>query len=402
MSVDSTQGWEADLDGTLTSGDDTAESGAGGGIMAVWTQDRVSKINQLAQASYSNQSAYSVPNGVIDTEGWQIGFSNHEQHHGINVVGTAIGVGGSPLSGEARVDAGDSTVSSRAVTGAFVMSATAPPGVESGDTESTTSYDFKFVPSIAGVNYTATDIGANYTAGPFQYGAVEGTVTDYNGNVVSDAKVSGSGALTKTAADGTYKLLAPGGTTVPLEAVGDTDSRTPNGGQSITVDWQYAQLKVRVVTPDLDPVSGTPVTINGRDYLTDENGEVTLNTAAIGDYDIDVDDGVETATVSVSGQGNQHEKQFGDTYAAARVILSDQGSRQDIAAIPLAFENGVSAESGSDGEAAVVTPDAGETTVVIDPAGERYNTTEVEVSLTKGSTVEKQVRLEQDVTIGGN
>jgi hypothetical protein len=382
--------------------DSSVKGGAGGGVMPVWKASRSTKINNLATAAFTNNSSFAVPKAFVATGGWDAGGISNEKNSGVWALGQALATDSKPLSGTASIEAGGSRVESASIEGSFAISAPAPTGVKQGADSSIREYDFKFEPSGVGLALVQSKIGAGYDAGVFQYGRVTGTVTDYNGNPVGDALVSGAGAAAKTAADGSYTLEAPGGTTFTLEAVGTSKDYTPSAGQEIAADWQFARLQVQVVTPDLDPVIGVPVTINDTDYVTDADGKVTIDTASIQSYDISLDDGVASDSLTVSSQGSENTTQFGDSYAAARVVVTDSVSRREVASIPVQFSEGVSAESDSTGTAAVVTPDASETTVTIDPAGERYNTTEVEVSLTKGSTVEKTVRLEQDVTIGGN
>jgi hypothetical protein len=394
--------YDATVERSYNAVDNSAEDGDGGGTMAVWKQSRVNLLRDVAGGNFNNNSSFDVPPGFIDSvNNYDTTWSNSEKMCGVNARGTVVGPEGKPQQGTSRMLSGESTVTSKTSSGSFILSAHPPAGVSSGSSESASSYDYEFAPSNDGLNVSAENIGVSYDAGLVQYGSITGQVTDYHGNVVSDVRVSGSGNATKTDGNGVYSLLAPGNTTVSLNAIGTTTNYTPPAGQKITADWQYSRLQVRVITSDLDPVEGVKVTINGVGYQTDANGEVTIDTAPLKQYDIDVAGGG-SDSVDITTQGSENVSEFGKTHAGARLILTEAATGRDVGGVPVSFSNGLSAVSGAGGKAAVTTPDAAETTVTVDPVGERYKTVDVDVSLTDGETVEKTVELEKDVTIGGN
>lgn len=324
----------------------------------------------------------------IDKTYWSESGSNgfRTETLGINASGGALAADGSALSGKAQIIINDSVSSSKAVKGPFRISSPPPPGVESGTDSTSPEVDFKFIPSSSGISKLDTDVGLSYDAGTFQYGEVTGKVTDYEGSPISGAAVFGEGQGTSTNPKGKYSIAAPGGTTVNLESLNRTvtDTITPNGGQSVTVNFQFSRLVIKVVDPELNPMVGTPVKINGDNYETNDDGIVTLDRAGIKTHNV-VIDGDEEISPTIGSQGVLVEEQFGDSLSGYRVALSESETDLPIQGTTVGFKDvGVSSQTDNNGRASAIVDVEGEREVELGRSDRRYETKTVTVVVKNG------------------
>jgi len=383
-----------------------AAAGSGGGNLSIWTEDRQTQLRSLyGGGAVNNNSSFGTPSGVVDytNSGWSTRFDSggSEGFHGVSVSGVPLDADGSPISGTAQlIDSATGTVLSETnVGGYFTISAQPPSPIILGtDGGSQASYTFAFAPSISAINYTQDGISTRETITPFQYGSVEGSVTDYNGNSVSGVAVFGSGQATQTDSDGNYEIAAPGGTGVELSAVGSTQTVTPSGGQTITVDFQYARLEVQVVTPEYEPVVGANVQIGQDTYETDEDGKVVVDPAEIVAYDVLVS-GELYQQADIQQQGDLYQLTFGDEGDKAGVKLRciDGKTGQKVRDLDGLFpEQGLRALSNSDGVLSLFTDDPEALGLVLASDDRRYRRRDYEIELQGGQTAEGRVELERE------
>lgn len=395
MGYSSTTGFQNDEDHALTGLSSGAEAGSGGGVMAIWNESRQTKLNQFGSAEFTNNSSFGIPAAYLDTTGFQTGFPNGEHFMGVNAMGQAFAADGKPLSGEATLET-DEVAYGGAASGLFVISAPPAAGVTTGaDVTSSDQYDFRFSPSVAGVDYYQENVGASFDAGTFQYGEVAGTVTDYDGNVVEGAVIAGEGAATKTGPDGAYQIVAPGGTQVTLYGVGHEKTKTPSAGQTITVDWQYARLIVEVVTPDLEPVAGVPVQIGQESYTTNDDGQVVIENALVTTYDVVVSD-TYSDQAAIQQEGDRYVLRFGDSGRGGvdlRVVDAATGDPiRDLPGILGGTEN--RAKSNRAGRLRIVTDALDDGELLVGAGDPRYEAASFDVTVSEGETVAGRLELE--------
>jgi len=367
-------------------------------------------INKTSDVNYQDDVSQTSPPGeilegpggpTIVWEGVIIGTDavnyNDNKNQGTSAVGTFLDASGDLLSGTARIETDTAVVSSRDVAGRVKISTGPPPGVLSGVTAVSVEYNFRFIPSISGVEYFEEDIPTEYDAGTIQYGEVSGTITDYSGEPIEGQNVIGSGLVSRTDESGNYSLSAPGGGTITLQAIGTTDSFSPAGGQTVTADFQSARLEIEVLTPELNPVSGANVRVGDSDYQTDENGKVIIDPAFITEYQVLVSNRI-LRSANIQQQGDLYNLTIGgegnDIGATIRVIDGKTGER--VREVPCEMpESGVRASSGVEGVARVFSESPQEGAVVIGEGDQRYVTQTIPIDLDAGDELDDRIVLER-------
>lgn len=276
---------DADIEKNISSTDSNAESGSGGGTMDVWFESRQNKLTKLAVGSFTNKSKFKIPAAITisSTNPYDTAFPDSEKNLGNYVKGSAFDVNKDPLGGFASIEDEDGIVSESLITGYFVINTSPGSGVTSGSSGGSGGYNFRFSPSFAGADFFKEDIGTSYDAGDIEYGSVTGTVTDYQGDVVTGVDVSfkSDNFGVSTDDNGDYEIKAPGGPqkTLLIAEGAIEEVVTISAYSSSTVDLQFAGLKLVGTLPNGDPVENMPLKIgvNGDPQRTDENGETTFN-----------------------------------------------------------------------------------------------------------------------------
>jgi hypothetical protein len=302
MGVNATQQFDTETDLT-TESPGGASDGVGGGTMDVWQETRVTKLNQLAASTFTNNSSFSIPSAVVDTQQFDTAFDSNEKFAGVNALGTALDGDEKPLAGKASIEAAGVAFEKQSVSGSFLIAAAPPVGVTAGQDTSLDEYDFRFTPSFAAIDYYEAAIPYHYEAGTIEYGTVEGYVYDYNGNPVPDHNVRGEGDADITDSAGFYQFLAPGGNAVTLQTLYQTYSEefTPQAGQTLQQDFTFPMLQVTVLDANYDPIEGAPVEVLGDVYHSNEGGQVKLPQVELGEHTVVVQD-YWTADITVDSQ----------------------------------------------------------------------------------------------------
>lgn len=364
-----------------------AESGSGGDVMSYWSQSRVEILQSIRGISFTNNSSFPIPKGVTGKSGFDIDFdSGGEARAGVAAEGKALDASGLPLSGDAVIKIGGEEKSRAVSSGQFTVTANPPRGVTSGSNTERQKVDFLFSPSSAGISNSFDDIGSYKNVGTFQYGEIKGKVTDYEGNPVSGAAVFGEGEGATTNSSGEYSIAAPGGTQVDLTSLDKTETvtKTPSAGSTITVDFQFSRLVVKVVDPELNPMVGTPVKINGDNYETNDEGRVVLERAGIKTHNVVVD-GEEEISPTVSQQGELVEEQFGDAFSGYRIALREDSTDLPIQSTTVAFiSGGIASQTNGNGRASTLVNTEGEKEVELGTGDRRYETKTVTVTVKNG------------------
>lgn len=392
-------GFESDTDESLAAPGAGPESGDGGGTMSVWEKTRVPKLKALSGKTFTNNSNFSIPPGIVnyDNQPFEQAWDQQEEKVGVRVSGQSLDENNKPMSGTVKLEQGGVVQTERDIAGNFQIAAEAPAGVVLGDDLGLGTYDFRFSPPFAALDYFKGGIGVHYDAGNIKYGAIAGTVTDYAGDPVDGALIAGEGEATKTDAAGSYTFRAPGGVNVTLSGVGTTKSTQTTGGTTQTVNWQYGRLVVEVLTPStLEPVAGAPVQIGQESYTTDEQGQAVVDPAPVATYSVLVSDqyGEE---VTLQQEGDLLELRMGDESDKAGVDLRvvDAETGAPITGLPGLFPTVESrAASNVGGRLRVFTDDPTEDELVIGRNDIRYQAQHYNISLTAGDTVEGRVELE--------
>ena len=391
-------GMDAEYDYGHSAVDPSASTGTGGGVMSIWGKDRLTKLKNLATGSFVNNSAYSVPAGFADsaTYSMDVPFDQNEEVHGVSATGFASDGDGLPLSGTVTIEAAGVVFAEESAAGQFIINAEPPVGIVLGTDVENDEYDFRFSPANDGLDFYEQGIGLQPSEFEIAYGNIQGTVTNYAGEPVSNVAVSGAGTATQTDENGFYRLVAPGGTDVGLAALSRVKQVQPAAGSSLTVDWQYARLRISVVTPDLDPVVGANVQVGQDTYQTNGDGQVVVDPAEITKYEILISDTV-YREADIQQEGDLYELRAGNEQdkAGVKIRLVDSKTGDPVRDLPAVFtEQGVRARSDSDGVLSLFTDDPEMLSLTLAPDDRRYVTTEYELDLTDGNTVEGRVEID--------
>lgn len=295
-----------------------AKSGVGGDDLTAWTESRTSQFKTLVTTTYNTQSEYEIGNGVasVNSRNFDITWEQGDLGNGIFVEGTATDNNGKPLSGNAKIISNGKIIGEDFSSGPIAVTAPPPTGVYIGEDSESSTVDFRFSPSIDGIDYIQDNIGLVPNLIEVQYGQIEGTITDVDGNAVPDVQVQGSGAATVTTENGFYEFLCPAGVDTTLLSLGRSATKEINitNEENRTVDWAFPGIRVRVLDPDLEPVENAPVFIGDSTYYTDQNGEVKISQALMTRYPIVVMEYYQ-AEVELDEEGRLYRLQLGSNSA---------------------------------------------------------------------------------------
>jgi len=364
-----------------------AISGSVSPDMEVWTLDRLTILERLGVGDVTDNSSYGIPEGVVGDSGWDYNITDGgDEFHGVSAQGAALSADGGPLTGDVTLEVAGKVESDEYAKGSFVVTAPPPLGVYVGASAGLDQYNLRFSPSSEGLDYFKENIGLSYNAGRFQYGRIAGEVTDYYGNAVQGEPVIGQGDTATTDENGRYSFLAPGGVTTTLASLEQSaeEQFTAQSGTTLTVDWQFPRLSVRVLNADLNPVENAPVFVNGEVHHTDESGVVELEQAPLGSYEVVAMDEF-TKSVNLEQQGIDRVITFGqdETRAGLRLTLYDKTTGEEIAGLPAIEAEGIRSLSNADGVLDLIDTVPREFTVTIGAGDRRYR--EVEVTADVGS-----------------
>ena len=378
--------------------------------LEIWTADRITKLEELAGKTFVNNSSFTMPAGVV-TNGFEVPWQNGEKKHGINVTMLPLSPEGKPLSGTAKITAGATELLSKNTTGGFILSGPPLPGVLIGNSVERSLISFTFQPSVPAIS-VQEDFGGRANLGTVKYAKLDGTVTDYTGNPVSNIAVSGPGSADVTDSSGRYELLAPGGTSVTMSALGGTYefTLTPGAGETLTQDIQYPQLTIRVLDADYNPVENAPVKIDGQTYETNASGEVNIPDAVLKSYDVKVMEFFE-GTVDVPEAAKEFKfsvapgQSLGDTTTGGiggiKIKAVDARSGRPISDISVEEVNtGSTSASNAKGVAKVLTSEVGnDVDIRVGTDDDRYRPAAVEGTLPDGSMLEVELEIEEQTQV---
>jgi hypothetical protein len=363
-------------------GEEAGAKGGGTGTLEVFTLDLQTQRDRLLVAPMTeNLAEFDLPKGVT-TGGFPHSFLGEM---GSRASGTFLDVDGGPLTGTMQVVSGDDVLYENSVNGTFVINADPPPGVLQGADAGSSSRDLLFSPAIAGVAYIHKGLTLTEDVGTTQYGRVQGSVTDYNGNPVEASAVSGTGYGTATDENGNFALVAPGGESVTFAALDGTVSQDVGvvAGDTVQTSFTYPQLTVEVVDAGYAPIEGAPVRVNDTKYKTDDKGRIELPQTPLGTYDIKVMD-YYTGTFDIDTQGEEFYYKLGpdaseiewdgveEGIGGIRIKCIDTNTKRPVRDVGAEDESsGTTATSGKDGVCKLLTPDTGDTINVLLATGDR-------------------------------
>lgn len=356
-----------------------AENGEGGDVMESWSDPRNGQFNNLVSTTYENNSDFEIGLGVTGSiprpfnSGWEEGDTGN----GIRVEGSATDDEGLPLSGDAQIVTGGNIIGEATSSGPITVTAPPPSGVYFGSTGESSSVDFVFSPSVDGINYVQENIGLKPSTVTVQYGRINGTVEDVEGNPVSDIQVQSSGAAASTDSEGYYEFLCPAGVQTSLLSLKRSFAKDIEIDPEETeeVNWQFPGIRVRVYGPDLEPIENSPVYIGDSSYRTDSKGEVLITQALMAEYQIVVMDHFETY-IDLEEEGRLYRTQLGsgssdftdpdtgnpaDDIPGVRVKAKDSYDQSSISKADVVIPaSGVVTYTNSEGRATVLSPESGE------------------------------------------
>jgi hypothetical protein len=393
---------------TSVSNEDGADlSGDGGGALPIFKDDRSTQLDKIDRTSAPlvNEGEYEFPNALLaHSPAYDVSPSqgNGERFTGTSIYGSAFGADGNGLSGEARIKRGDTIVEEQEVSlGQFSVTASPPDNIPSGnDVIVLGPLSGEFKPS-SGVPSTVSDLQTGGTEILAIYGVLKGTVTDYNGNPVNNVKVSGNGFPTNTDRSGNYRLNAPGGVGVTLEAIGIETTINIQEGQEETFNIQYSGLEVKVESPSGRGLVNAPVSLGGKFNRTDDEGKVLFERAPITSSEvISAYEQVENQ-VTTAGQGELKQSTISAGVAIIGQALDDNRavSNVDVRLVDEQGEEYVarSTEGGNFGIGAI---SSGNITLVVSRDDRRYAPTEKEYDISQGEEIEEDPKLVRERNVG--
>ena len=412
MSVTSTEGYAVEQDEPLESVDPEAESGSGGETLGIWTSTREEKLGRLATASYSNESEFGVPAGVVDTNGYEYSWKTQESKLGIQVGGLALDNEGRPLAGTATLEASGVVIGEKSVAGSFAVNSQPPVGVRAGQSLQGDTYNFRFSPSTTGLDFFVENVPFVYNTGTFQYGKISGTVSTLEGEPVKGESVSGEGASTLTNADGEWSFVAPGGSPATLKTLkGSYEFEVdPSPGEKKTFDVVYPLLTVQVLDGNFQPIEGAEVVIDGVERTTNSDGEVSIEKAQVKDYTITVMGEYTIEGYTINDAGEEYNLQIGPGISlgggsqnapvgSITLNMVDLQTQQPVAgANATILDTGAQGRSAKNGSLTLLTKNQGqEATVAVGTGTKRYESRVVSVVLPDEGDKEVDVPLERKV-----
>jgi len=389
------------------------DDGQGGGDMALWTYDRVTMLDSGVRIAYGNQSSYSIPKGVVDANNsFDRGFQQGEIGLGVNVSGKASWPDGTALSGTVYIEAADTVFTEKFVSGTFSASTHPPVGVQLGTSLGYDEYNFRFTPSVAGLDYFVGNMGLRPDTFAVSYANIEGKVKDYYGNPVKSVQVKGEGASTASNANGDYSFLAPAGVETTLVSLYDSHTKTftLNEGETRKIDWQFGMLRITTYTPTLEPIPNAPATINGEYFETDQSGVLEISEARIKQFDITalnywratveiqsegqlIEAALGTETSPFETPGGRSYREVGATGVKIRCYDSDTGGQIRRTAAETSAD-AIRSTSNDRGIVALTIPDPGEAKIVVGTGDNRYLQSSFITNIAEGEMNELEVELE--------
>lgn len=382
--------------------------GTGGGTMNAWTLSRSQQLSVLIQATYTDNSSFGIPQALTSGNFNGFSISSDEVFHGVSATGTVLDQYGSPLSGTASIEANGEIINSKQSTGKFRLTSIPPLGVFYGESLGLGTYDFRFSPNVAAVDFLQEDIGNSFKTDAIQYGEIQGTIRDYYGNPAQSIPVIGPGDSDVTGSNGNYSFIAPGGTgSVTLRTLGGSYefTLTPPAGGTVYQDLRYPLLEIKVKDASLEPAENVPVDVDGKRYYTDESGVVSFPKAEVKGYNIEVMDRFQVEGYQVTTPGEKYQlslvpgQAFGDTgrVEAGSVVLEviDAENGQVVENVEaIIVDEEVISLSNSGGVVKLLSEKVGQqATVVIANDDNRYEREVVNVSVPDSATVRYEIAL---------
>lgn len=386
-----------------------ATVGDGGGTMDLWSSSDQNIIDTLS-GTYTNDSSFSIPKAILSS-GFG-GGKTSEVDMGINASAKPLTADGKPMSGRASIEIGDTKIKSETVTGGFTISSGPPAGTILGQSVSSKTQSLVFTPTIAALSIVKDNLGGSANFGTIKYGAIDGTVTEYDGTPVPNVAVTGEGHGTVTDENGYYKMQAPGGTTVDLNALAGTYSftLTPSAGATLTEDISFPRLVVEVLDGNFEPIQNAPVQIDDGTEYTGENGQVSIGRATLKDYYINVMDRFEIQNYTVQDAGEEYTVQLapGQPFGpnpeveagslTLKVIDGENGKSIENLEATVVGEGSLSL-SGEQGEIKLLSKEVGQqATVLIGTEDNRYESDVVVLQVPQSGDVRGTVEMERSRT----
>lgn len=383
-----------------------AELGEGGTELGLFSVSRTQFLETVGGVPVTNNSSYRMPEAVVDNSAYPF---DHRWYDGENILGvgvsgyTADGEG-EPLSGEAVIYDENTEYVRESVSSQFVVRGPAPNGIEDGSNTAGTSVSFDFDPTRPGVTFRREGIGSGLRDLAIEYGTVQGTITDFNGDPVPNESVKALGAGSSTDMNGEYKFLAPGGEDVDFISLAGytTKTVTPSARTTLNVDWQFSGVKASIRLPDGTNIPNAPVEISTPEgeRRTDEGGEyqyirvppeTEVEVGYLGVY-------TRTFTTGAEGQNTEAAMELGagckGTVISERAnVVGDVDILMDVEGVPVSFTR-------EDGNFALGVLEPGDIKVVCAKDDRRYQRADEDLHLEEGDVVDLTFELEDATIIG--
>jgi gliding motility-associated-like protein len=190
------------------------------------------------------------------------------------------------------------------------------------------------------------------------------TVLDENGDPIEGAIVTIDGEEYVTDENGQVTLELPNGEydyTVTIDGYDDFTGTITVGGEdmdeTITMTTETHTISITVVDENGDPIEGATVTINGEEYVTDENGQVTLELPN-GEYDYTVTiDGYDDFTGTITMGGEDVDEIVTMTTETHTITITVLDENDDPIAGAIVTINGETYTTDENGQVTVTLPD---------------------------------------------
>ena len=407
-------GWTDTFGGAQTEIGNEAEPSAGvtggsGASMSTWTKSRKTQLDTLITGTFTNKSNFDTPGGWTATNISDTPSTNPDllAENSITQEGVFADSDGEPMSGTAHLREGETDLASVDGFGSVIVSAGAPDGVASGEDKGSPTIDFVFEPSTGALNYVEESVvGDGNSVYQVQYGGIEGTITDYNGDQVTNDTIKAPGSYTSTDSNGKYEFSAPGGTGVTLEVLRGTAEVTaiPSGGETVTEDYQYAGLEVSIQIPDGTGLPGIKVAPDAAKKVkqTGKDGKATFVQVADNDgIEIEMADGKFTLEVAFPGLGSLATATETVGFGLEGEVYDEQGNATGGVDVMTDIDNPLVSEARPDGSFTVGDVETGEISLIIGSEDNRYIQSEERVDVEDGDVITGiKLTLERDVPIG--
>lgn len=341
----------------------------------------------------AGSGSFTVPASIVDDEaGEQFNTLN-----GSGATGVAVS-GGESISGTVSVEYGGTEFGSTTVTtDAYAVGGVPSPG-EAGESITETGYEAVAETESGGVS-VQTFSGAVASLVDFDFGSLEVTLKDANGDVVSGEQVDVDGAGISTDTNGVATLDTSGDTTASAFEQSVSKTVTVNGGSTATTTLTAAGLKGTVSSPGGGSVGGLLVVVKD----TSGNTIARKRTDPTGAYefpalpantDVTIEAGAFSRDTTTPGSGKFGTRNipFNTDTKGVEVVVVDDETGDPVADCPVEV-GGTTARTNLNGVGAAVAPasELGDTVTATIAAGDRrYGTvqTEIEPALNGTETVE--------------